>query len=531
MQIAKRFSGVIIPASLQLKQEAIPDRFLQVTQRDGTIFLVVTALIALSGLPALFVAQLWSNLGIQSILHFPTVTFWSVFKIMYCAGIACVLPMLAILLSFKVLSLNLSRLTAILSVTESGIGWTSANFLTRLTLKWLRQAPAPVKWKDVIAVTLGETASTLAGEYKIEVSRESYKGEFDYSNKPVGRANIINFVGKGADGKLKPLLTVSLNALSKESKRDLALAIEKYARHAVITRKALEEFIGAEVEESRSLSYTAIWLNVLNSTESRIRCEDLAPGDQLRNSDFTIVKRLARGGHANLYLAEMATGRFVVLKEFITTTVDARSAMVGLEEFETESSMLERISHSNICGLVEVFSEDSRVYIALDYVEARSLRDVVEDEGPLDPDRVLEIGRQTAHALSYLHSLSPPIIHRDVSPDNILLCDDGTVKVIDFSVAANGVSEKISGVVGKPSFVSPDQFRGRVRLNNDVYGFGATLYYALVGKDPEPITQLSAAPAVTSDGSDLSKLVYDCTAIDRAKQAFESMEQVKTSWF
>ncbi len=520
MQIANRFTGTLAPDSLHLKQSAIPDRLIRGAEKDGVVYLTVAIIVVASGLPAWFVAQLWSTLGIQSLLNFPTVTFWTVFKLIYLLGIACVVPMVLLLLSFKLFSKNLSSLSAALLVTRSGICWKSNNPLTLLTLKVSRQATQPVPWNEIVAVTTGQSASQLSEAYQVISSKESYKSEYDFI-RPIGISGNINFVSKGTNGKLRSRIGICMNALSKESKRDLALAVERYARHAVITKDAVEEFIGTEVEEKRSLTYTSIWLNVLNSTESRQRLEDLQQGDQLKNGEITILSRLARGGHANLFLADMS-GQTVVLKEFITTTVDARSAMIGLEEFETESSILDRISHPNLCSLIEVFSEDSRVYIALEFVEAQSLRDVVEREGQLSPDRVYQIGRELADALAYLHALSPPVIHRDISPDNVLLCGDGGLKLIDFSVACNGESDEIVDVVGKPSYMSPDQFRGRAQMNNDVYGFGATLYFALVGKDPEPISQLRPPPAVTSDGFDISELVFECMAIDSTR-VFESM--------
>ena len=100
-------------------------------------------------------------------------------------------------------------------------------------------------------------------------------------------------------------------------------------------------------------------------------------------------------------------------------------------------------------------------------------------------------------------------------------------------MARQGESREAGDFVGKASYVSPEQFRGFVNRKNDVYGFGATLYFALVGRDPEPISQLHAPDMVreTEDAViDLAEVIFKCTCIDELNASFASMAEVARLW-
>jgi serine/threonine protein kinase len=103
---------------------------------------------------------------------------------------------------------------------------------------------------------------------------------------------------------------------------------------------------------------------------------------------------------------------------------------------------------------------------------------------------------EAAKILQYLHSQSPPLIHRDVTPDNLVLARDGCLSLIDFG-AANALLGTATGtLVGKQSYIAPEQFRGKAGLSSDIYSLGATVYFALTGREPEPLTELHAAQLV-----------------------------------
>src|SRR5262249_34843353 len=126
-----------------------------------------------------------------------------------------------------------------------------------------------------------------------------------------------------------------------------------------------------------------------------------------------------------------------------------------------------------------------------------------------------------------LHGLSPPVVHRDFTPDNLILNVDGTLKLIDFNVARQSVESTTSGtVVGKHAYLPPEQFRGMPETQSDIYAMGATLHFLLTGADPEPIS-VSHPRQICSDVSEeLNAVVEKSTALDLQKR-YQSVAELK----
>ncbi len=512
---------------LVLKQSAISEDALRDTTSSGLTFFVCAVLFVGSGIPAWCVAHLWTVLDISTLLGL-SVGGQTVFRLLYLAGLGCCVPLLLMLAGFNVISAHLDFLAATLEITERGICWRANNLLTYLILRVARQPVEPVSWDRIRAITFGESGQQLKTEFKNEFETITLESSY----KALGSYRNLNFIGVDSN-KFRALLSVSVSSLSDQSRQNLAAMITRHAPDAVMTKVAVEELIGTEVEKSRDLSYTDIWLNVLHSNDEPKRTTDLSPGDRLNDNQLTIVRKLATGGQANLFLAERDDGEKIVLKEYIVSTISSTSAMLGLEEFESESSVLEKISHRNAAKIFGVFAEQGRAYIMMEYFKGRSLREIVDESGAMEYSIVSSIAKQLADVLGTLHEMEPPVIHRDVSPDNVILLDDGCVKLIDFSVARQGESREAGDFVGKASYVSPEQFRGFVNRKNDVYGFGATLYFALVARDPEPISQLHAPDMVgETEGAviDLAEVIFKCTCIDELNASFASMAEVARLW-
>jgi len=502
-------------SALTLKQATISEESMRDVTASGALFVLCACVVVATGIPAFLVAALWTALDVSHLLHIQA-TSAAIFGRVYLASVGCMLPLAIMLGFFKLTSMNLNRLAARLEVSREGVCWNADNPITRLTLRVASQPVKPVPWDQILAVTSGESPFQLVNEYNLPFDKDQASVQ-----ALAGRKGNINFVGLKR-GMLRSLVTVNVSTLSAELRQELFAMITTHAAQAIVTKIASEDLIGASVEQ-RNLSYTDIWLNVLNSPAQRERLNDLVPGDRLREGDLTVISKLATGGQANLYKVQSKDGQSLVLKEYIISNVDAASAMNGMTEFETESSILESLSHPNIATMQGVFSEDGRVYIMLDFHEGQSLRQLVESDGALPAERVQSVAAELATALAYLHGLETAVIHRDISPDNVLILENGNVKLIDFSVARRGESKSVSDFVGKPSYVSPEQFRGFTSTNNDVYGFGATLYFALAGKDPEPITQLQAPDSIPDDHI-LSKLISSCTALEPPYMRFSEIQ-------
>lgn len=308
-------------------------------------------------------------------------------------------------------------------------------------------------------------------------------------------------------------IPVNLNELSREQRAKLFYAVKKWAPHVVINEAAEEQLLGSCV--LRDNRYTKLWFDMLTTKIRRKPKNVLEQGDVLRGGEYVIESFISSGGQASAYCARKANGELCVLKEFIlSTSADSGALIDSARDFESEVSLLCQLQHPGIVKLEDYFFEDGRVYIALDYIRGQSLRKRVQEHGALDEAEVIKIGIAMCEVLEYLHSCNPPIVHRDVTPENILLDESGGVKLIDFSLAVKQDGKRTTDSCAKQCFTPPEQFREEACVQSDIYALGATMYYLLTGSVPKPITQSSPrdkAPHV-SDG--LDDIIRRATELD-----------------
>jgi len=278
-------------------------------------------------------------------------------------------------------------------------------------------------------------------------------------------------------------------------------------------------------------SYTELWLRELSGAPKRERLTPLSEGSTLRNGDYTILRKVGVGGQGTVYLARPAlqmasSGDLVVVKEFVLPVYpDIRVRQKAAERFQAEAMMLSRLNHPQIVKFLDLLVEDHRAYLVLEHVEGDTLKAMVGAEGPLPEAQVIDLAFQIASILSYLHSQEPPVNHRDLTPDNIILGEDGLVKLIDFSVAQE-ISAGITGsVVGKPNYISPEQFRGKPNTQSDIYSLGGTIYYLLIGRDPPPITVLHPKAENDRISDALDAIVSRCTRLE-ARERYPEAEDL-----
>ena len=160
-----------------------------------------------------------------------------------------------------------------------------------------------------------------------------------------------------------------------------------------------------------------------------------------------------------------------------------------LLRFHHEGRVLASLHHPNIVQVYDTFAEEHAACIIMELLDGRSLGDVLQ-EGPIPTPRARHIGMQVASALSYAHSRS--IVHRDVKPDNVMILDDNTVKVMDFGIARVLLADNPLGTVattgmraGTPSYMAPEQIAGNPTDGRaDVYALGAMLFHMVTGRPP-----------------------------------------------
>lgn len=236
------------------------------------------------------------------------------------------------------------------------------------------------------------------------------------------------------------------------------------------------------------------------------------PGAQLPESRARVVKMLASRPLSSVYLVRLPSGKLAIAKQ-IYLADDSPETDAYRKCFEREHELLKSLEHDSICKVLEVFHDEQSSYLLLEYASGTDLRTLITDEGPVSEQTAYDWALELCEIMFYLHAQDPPILHRDLTPDNVVLCPDGRLKIIDFG-AAHQFLEGLSGtVLGKQAYVSPEQLQGTAEPKSDIYSFGGLLYFVLTGKEPIALTQSN--PSVFADVTpQLVDVVKRCTEYD-----------------
>ena len=209
----------------------------------------------------------------------------------------------------------------------------------------------------------------------------------------------------------------------------------------------------------------------------------LSKGQKI-NDRYEIVKSIGEGGMANVYLAtDNILNRNVAVK---VLRGDLSSDEKFIRRFQREALSVSNLSHPNIVEVYDVGEEDGQYYIVMEYIEGKTLKQLIQKRGALTIPEVIDIMSQLTDGLTHAHDAY--IIHRDIKPQNIMILDNGTVKITDFgiAVAVNATQlTQTNSVMGTVHYLPPEQANGKsATVKSDIYSLGILMYELLTGSVP-----------------------------------------------
>ncbi len=326
----------------------------------------------------------------------------------------------------------------------------------------------------------------------------------------------------------KPI-QLRLRSLSPENLDKLVSACDLWADKSIkdSTFYDLLQSVTRKRIDCDDSSFTALWMEEAQRRLSSTPFEPLAPGASLQDARVKIVQPLTAGGWSAIYLCTWKESTQAVLKEAVVPPgAKEEVKKKAHEQFEREAVILAGLDHPQIAKVIDYFIEKGRQYMVLRRVTGANLRSFVKDKGAVSEKQTLKWMNELAEIVSYLHNQDPPIVHRDITPENLVLDMKGSIVLIDFGAANEFVGTVTGTLVGKPSYISPEQFSGHATLRSDLYSMGAVMYFMLVGDDPEALTVPSARSRNELVREELDSLISELMQLDITKR-LESISVLK----
>ena len=209
------------------------------------------------------------------------------------------------------------------------------------------------------------------------------------------------------------------------------------------------------------------------------------PGKVL-DGRFEITDLVARSNMASIFRAtDKTSGQAVAIK---LPLMALESDVAGFERFQREEEIGSRLNHPSILKVIKIEGRKSRPYLVMEFLEGRTLSEVLSKRGKLSEGEAVDLAIKVCDALEYLHANG--IAHRDLKPQNIMICADGSMRLFDFGIARVETARRLTFVgltptLGTPDYISPEQVRGkRGDGRSDIYSLGAILYEMVTGAAP-----------------------------------------------
>ncbi|HPZ08034.1 MAG TPA: SUMF1/EgtB/PvdO family nonheme iron enzyme [Candidatus Eremiobacteraeota bacterium] len=253
---------------------------------------------------------------------------------------------------------------------------------------------------------------------------------------------------------------------------------------------------------------------------------------------YKIISLIKAGGMGAVYKAlDMKLYRFWAIKELLHTYGTEEEQERARNWFNREAKILSRLDHSNLPVVSDYFINNNKYYIVMSFIEGEDLKKILKREGNpgLPQSKVLLWAKEILQLLDYLHSENPPIIYRDLKPDNIMLHKDGRVMLVDFGIARiiNEADSTEKTIIGTNGYAPLEQCQGKVEKRSDIYALGATIHHLLTGIVPIPFRFEPLRKVITSVSPELEEAVMKSLQenpderFQSAKEMLQALEGIK----
>lgn len=249
---------------------------------------------------------------------------------------------------------------------------------------------------------------------------------------------------------------------------------------------------------------------------------------------YKIINRTGQGGMSTVWLAiNEKVNKQWAIKEVKKTSTSATSQIIK-QNLVTEANILRHLKHEHLPSIVDIFDQDDTFLIVMDYIEGRTLSDILKEQGRQSQEDVVDWSLQICSVLKYLHGLTPPIIYRDMKPGNIMLKPDGNIMLIDFGTAREykGGQDGDTTFLGTRGYAAPEQFQGEQHhqsdARTDIYNLGATMYHLVTGKNPTkpPYEFLPIRRIDKTLSSGLESIILKCIA-NNPDDRYQTVEELE----
>lgn len=254
----------------------------------------------------------------------------------------------------------------------------------------------------------------------------------------------------------------------------------------LLTMEVLERCLQQSSNEAKSLEDILVEQKLVGKDDIVRAKNFMIAGRDVDIPGYLLIKKVGEGGMGEVYKGiQLSLDRTVAIK-FLDPELGKNQNF--LQRFIQEARGLAQLNHRNIVKGIDFCECRGTYYYVMEYLSGRNIQDIVDKKGPLKEKTALAILMQMSQALEYIESQQ--LIHRDVKPENILLCKDGTAKLCDLGLAkwqkCDLALTREGAIVGTPYYLSPEQAQGKidVDIRSDIYSLGATLHFMMTGKPP-----------------------------------------------